>query len=103
MIPYEIAILDLARNPSDKDLHPYSFAEQLKNGIFSSNKYNSVTKNITPPKVLWLSNNDPDRTRLSEDRFCVHIVNKNTSDMTLINTNTEPDIDWNEIMINWDM
>jgi len=78
---YEIAIFDLARHAEDKDFHPYHFAEQLKNGMFSSGKYMSISKRITPPKVIWFMNQDPDRTKLSADRYCVHIVSKDLSDM----------------------
>lgn len=80
----EIAILDLSRNPDDKDFHPYTFAEQLKNGLFSSGKYASRLKTITPPKVIWFANQMPDRSKLSDDRYCVHTVDKNKSDMKLV-------------------
>lgn len=75
---YVIGIFDLVRNPEDKDFHPYGFAEQLKNGIFFSSKYNSTMRVIQQPRVVWLMNQAPNREKLSADRYCVHIVNKHT-------------------------
>ena len=71
---YECAIFDLSRNPADKDFHPYSFAEMLKNGQFSSGKYNGTMKRFTAPKVIWFANQEPDREKLSADRYCVHMI-----------------------------
>lgn len=85
---YDVAIFDLSRNPDDKDFHPYAFAEQLKNGMFSCGKYMSVTKLIDPPKIIWFANQEPDRAKLSSDRYCVHHVSKR-SNMIL------EDIVWN--------
>lgn len=89
---YKIAIFDLTRNV-DRDFHPYSFAEALKNGIFASNKYNSVCKQIIPPKVIWFMNQYPSEDRLSEDRYCVHRLTANT-DMRMLEQSVpqnEPD------------
>lgn len=73
-----IAIFDLSRNPHEKDFHPYAFAEQLKNGMFSSGKYESQTKFVNPPKVIWFMNQEPDRDKLSHDRYCVHRLQRGT-------------------------
>lgn len=81
---YEVAIFDLSRNPQDKDFHPYTFAEQLKNGLFTSGKYMSCFRKVTPPKVIWFANQDPDRSKLTDDRYCVHIVDKDRSNMALV-------------------
>ena len=86
----EIAILDLSRNPDDKDFHPYTFAEQLKNGMFSSGKYASRLKRIVPPKVIWFANQQPDRSKLSDDRYCVHLVDRNRADMNLVDDPAPP-------------
>ena len=73
---YEVAIFDLSRNPAEKDFHPYAFAEMLKNGQFSSGKYNGLMKRFKPPKVVWFANQEPDREKLSADRYCVHRISE---------------------------
>ena len=86
---YEIAIFDLSRNPLEKDFHPYAFAEMLKNGQFSSGKYDGCMKRFNPPKVVWMANQVPDRDKLSADRYCVHMISER-SDHTLTDI---PDMD----------
>lgn len=73
---YEVAIFDLSRNPAEKDFHPYAFAEMLKNGQFSSGKYNGTMKRFNGPKVVWFANQEPDREKLSADRYCVHFISE---------------------------
>lgn len=50
----------------------YKAIEHLKNGIIFSSKYQSKMKFFPPPKILCLSNNLPDITGLSKDRW--HIL-----------------------------
>nr|WPR18705.1 MAG: hypothetical protein [Skomarfal virus 51] len=80
---YEVAIFDLARQNLEKgDFYPYGFAEGLKNGRIFSAKYASEAKRFYAPKVLWLANHSPDRSKLTDDRYCVHLIS-HRSDMTL--------------------
>lgn len=47
----------------------YGVIEAIKNGIVFSSKYNSGTKVHAVPHVVCFSNFDPDRSKLSEDRW----------------------------------
>lgn len=72
-----IVIFDFTREKAD--FVNYSFIEELKNGELFSPKYQSHAKRFKPPKVLCLSNFEPDITKLSHDRwvlFDIHVVNQ---------------------------
>ncbi len=65
----EIVIFDLTR--SDKEFINYSLIESFKNGRLFSPKYESKVKRFTSAKVMILSNHEPDRTKLTNDRLTV--------------------------------
>lgn len=62
-------IFDYTR--SDKNIN-YHVIENLKNGYMFAPKYQSALKYFTPAKLICLSNNLPDITKLSMDRW--HIL-----------------------------
>lgn len=66
-----VVVIDLARTQSDKLDHMYQFIENLKNGILFSPKYESGTKCFPPPHVIVFANFEPDRSKLSEDRWFI--------------------------------
>lgn len=68
---YEYAIFDMCRT-TEVDYWPYGFTESLKNGYFTSTKYDSGFFEFEPPRVVWFTNNEPARDRWSADRYCVH-------------------------------
>lgn len=49
----------------------YDFLEDLKNGYVFSTKYESRIKSYEPMHVVVNMNEQPDRTKLSEDRFAI--------------------------------
>lgn len=49
----------------------YDFLEDLKNGRIFSGKYESLMKKYEPIHVVVCMNEEPDRTKLSEDRYKV--------------------------------
>lgn len=63
----EIVVLDLTRTAVEHT--PYTYIEQVKNGRLSSPKYQSVTKRFKSPHLFVFSNQIPDYTKLSQDRW----------------------------------
>ena len=51
------------------DFIQYDFLEDLKNGRVFSPKYESIMKTFEPMHVVVCMNEEPDRTKLSEDRY----------------------------------
>ena len=52
----------------------YDFLEDLKNGRVFSPKYESIMKTYEPMHIVVCMNEEPDRTKLSEDRYkVIHI------------------------------
>lgn len=49
----------------------YQAIEQIKNGLFCSSKYESKMVRFNSPHVIVFSNQQPDMTRLSKDRWVV--------------------------------
>lgn len=66
-----VFFIDLPREKTE--FFPYSFLEQLKNGHLFSTKYEPIEKSFDTPHVCVMTNVDPDRAKLSQDRY--HIVN----------------------------
>lgn len=56
------------------DYISYSTLEHLKDGCIFSSKYESVSKIFDPPHVIVFANREPDRSRLSADRWDVHHI-----------------------------
>lgn len=64
---HPVVVFDFTRDK--QDIVNYSVIESFKNGLIFSGKYESVTKQFDPCKVICFSNWDPDETKLSEDRW----------------------------------
>ena len=55
----------------------YSILENIKDGSAISSKYNSeIIRFKTPNSVIVFTNNQPDKQRLSADRWRVYSINK---------------------------
>lgn len=67
-----VVIFDWPR--SNEELFPYAVAEAFKNGYFLSTKYESVPVRFTPPHVVVFANFYPDKTKLSADRWDIHVI-----------------------------
>lgn len=63
-----IVIFDITRAAADCTNHLYSMAEFLKNGMFTSTKYQPVQKIFAPPHVVFFANFSWDREKWSNDR-----------------------------------
>jgi hypothetical protein len=64
----EYVVFDLSRS-IDQQFWPYQVMEEMKNGLAFSGKYNSTTKRFKPAKIVVLTNEDPDLTKHSADRW----------------------------------
>lgn len=84
--PKPIAIFNLSRTtaPTEETENSkkhfldgiYSLAEDLKDGIMVSTKYDSDTKIFPTPHVVFFANFEPDRSKWSEDRYKVINLNR---------------------------
>lgn len=72
----DIRVLFVNCTRSHNEFMNYGFLESVKDGIVFSGKYESRMKTLGPCHVVVLMNEDPDRTKLSEDRYDVLEVNK---------------------------
>lgn len=70
-----IVVFDLARNV-DEQYWPYAAIEIFKNGFGFCPKYQSTTKVFKPCKVIVFTNQDPDESKLSKDRWNITILNE---------------------------
>jgi hypothetical protein len=68
----EYVVVDLTR--SQEGMFNYGMLESFKNGIFFSPKYESQTKIFKPAKIVVFANWEPDKTKLSADRWDVHHI-----------------------------
>lgn len=66
-----IVIFDLARCQAEKIDNVYMAVENFKNGRIFSPKYESQNKIFDVPHVIVFANFEPDRTKLSADRWHV--------------------------------
>jgi len=66
-----VVFFDVTRTQAEHMDHLYQFAEQLKNGIVFSSKYESGTKCFDPPHVVFFANQGPHPGKWSDDR-CIH-------------------------------
>lgn len=57
----------------------YSLAEELKNGILVSGKYESKTVVFKVPHVIFFANFEPDKTKWSKDRYFVKNIDPTES------------------------
>lgn len=67
-------VMDVAR-ASETTLN-YTTIESLKNGYVVSGKYNGTVVTFAPVPVIVMANFYPDLTKLSEDRFDIHIAGR---------------------------
>ncbi len=54
----------------------YGVLEATKNGIFFSSKYESKQKIFDPPKIVIFANFMPDQSKLSQDRWCIYLLDE---------------------------
>lgn len=66
-------IIDLPRNNGNKV--SYDAIEAMKNGLILSTKYEGRMKIFNPCHVIIFSNEQPDETALSEDRWIIKCIN----------------------------
>lgn len=71
-----IVAIDLTRT-IDKDYWPYHFMEDLKNGFITSTKYSGEAIDFPSQKVIVFTNQYPDKSRLSADRYEIMILSSN--------------------------
>lgn len=69
----EIIIWDIPRSIDDQYIS-YEAIESIKNGIFFSGKYESGMVIYNIPHVIIFSNNEPNLTKLSEDRWEIFLI-----------------------------
>ena len=69
----DIVFIDIPRCVSNNDAFPANAIEQIKNGMISQGKLQKEMQFVmtTGIKVVVFTNNDPDRNRLSSDRWDV--------------------------------
>lgn len=82
---YEFAIFDMARC-NDSRWWPWTFIENIKNGIFMSTKYQGGIKIFDIPKVVMFMNVEPDMDKLSADRYDLMYIWSKTCYYFTINT-----------------
>lgn len=73
----------------------YGIIEDLKNGMLFSSKYESTCKMFKPPKIIIMANFEPDKSKMSLDRWDIININLPTG-----NTNTVGLCDIDDILIN---
>lgn len=66
-----IVVIDVPRTYADNMDHLYAFAEELKNGVVISTKYESCRKMFAAPHVIFFANFHPDESKWSSDRLKV--------------------------------
>ena len=67
----EISIFDMKRS-IECLFWPYGFIKSIKDGYFTSTKYQGGLFTFKPQKVVVFSNHEVDREKFSADRYCVH-------------------------------
>lgn len=66
----DYVIFDMARC-NNTDWYPWNFMENLKNGWYTTTKYNGYMATFKPPKLVVFMNEEPPRDKFSADRYCV--------------------------------
>lgn len=76
---FKTYVLDFPRSLGP-DFCPYNGIEQLKNGFVSDSKLKKQARLLmfNPPHVIIFSNEPPNRTKLSADRWQVYNIHTNT-------------------------
>lgn len=70
----KVIIIDIPRD--NKDYINYGAIEQLKNGLLYSGKYEGAQCIFPIPHVIVFSNNEPDFTAMSKDRWEVYEIDQ---------------------------
>lgn len=68
----EVVIFDYCRD--SLEFISYSVLEHLKDGMIFSTKYEATKKIFNTPHVLVFANQEPNRSKLSQDRWNVHQI-----------------------------
>lgn len=63
-----LVVFDVTRAAAEYTDHLYTMAENLKNGVIVSTKYESVQKLFSPPHVIFFANHSWDRSKWTNDR-----------------------------------
>lgn len=72
-LPYpNVVLVDCPRSKMET-LH-YDFLEELKNGCMFSSKYESSQLRFPVPHVVVFCNEEPDMSKLSDDRYDIRII-----------------------------
>jgi hypothetical protein len=71
--PFRMAILDIPRHQSE--FTNYGLLEEIKNGLIMSGKYEGGTVAFEVPHLVVMSNDEPDYTKFSMDRWRVQFLN----------------------------
>lgn len=66
---HPIVLFDITRKQADFSSHLYSFAENLKNGVIFSTKYESCVKIFKAPHVVFFANTKPEENVWTADRL----------------------------------
>lgn len=69
----EYVVFDMARC-NDAQYWPWNFMENLKNGWFTSTKYNGGMVMFNVPKIIVFTNQYPDKSKLSQDRYEIYKI-----------------------------
>lgn len=69
----KIAVFDMART-IDQNYFPWNFIENLKNGWFTTTKYKGKLCAFDPPKIIVFTNQMPNKTKLSIDRYDIFVI-----------------------------
>jgi len=67
-----VVFFDWARDVQDS--FPYVVIENFKNGYFLNTKYEAFPNYFDPPHVVVFANFEPDRSKLSEDRWIIKCI-----------------------------
>lgn len=76
-----IVFFDITRTQESNLDHLYIMAEQLKNGMLASAKYESTTKKFDPPHVVFMANSPPDTSKWTADRLHLTQLSNPTGQM----------------------
>ncbi|KAK7009526.1 replication associated protein [Biomphalaria glabrata] len=73
-----IVIFDFTR--SQQDHINYEIIESIKNGIYFNSKYESGMRIFNSPHVIVFSNEGPDETKMSQDRWDIHYITQHDTE-----------------------
>lgn len=59
---------------NDSKYFAWNFMENLKNGWFTTMKYQGMMKAFKPPKIVVFMNEEPEMNKLSIDRYDIYYL-----------------------------